>query len=543
MALTANVELLNTLPAVVLSGNKIPLKLQASTNMYEVTGKNAVIVLHPLVAGVADDYVDLLLFGETVRFTCKAAPDNSGAQFHDNSLNQSLPDWIALFADDLSKNYLISRYYDVDVTNVDNVGADIVITAKQPGAAYTLNLVTQNGTLSIYPDPTNRTGIDGTLRAFYGIVVLLYCNTEFVSELVLNIDNDGLAEVDVSGLLKPYLTPEFEWPESDADFIFPRTGSIASWYFLYGERWGVSEYQATTKSDTYNVLFGGVSWMQQAKYNADNITFWVKLCNNKYFLSWAPVSKYIGPEEPLKLYFLNHSAATTLKAQVKLYYASGNNTITIDTVTGVADKAVHEIVLSPVKLVYTGLADNTLVKIDVWIDNENDVPVSEVRTFIFDYTHYEHTRYFLFRNSLGAYEVLRTTGLLHKSEEYDREMASVDVASDYTGKDRQEVSVSNFEQQKYTLSAGWLSRYANADEYRNWLRDFSLSKEVYQLVGSSIKPVRLISTNLDHGKDRDSVKGFTFEFVNAFTDEHFTKEITWNLFNGSFNSDIEQSFD
>jgi hypothetical protein len=44
-------------------------------------------------------------------------------------------------------------------------------------------------------------------------------------------------------------------------------------------------------------------------------------------------------------------------------------------------------------------------------------------------------------------------------------------------------------------------------------------------MGDILKPIRLTSDNLNAGKDRDTIKGFVFEYVNAFTDEHFTKEL------------------
>jgi hypothetical protein len=535
MALTANVELLNTLPDVVLCGNRIPLQFQASTNLIESAGTKAEIVLTWTAVALAEEYFDLQLKGETVRFTCKAAPDNSGIQFHDNTLSATLNNWVALLAADLKKNYLIARYYDVVVL----LNA-ITITAKEEGADYSQEFTAGAG-IDCTPTETNKTGTDKTLRAFYGIAVLLYCRGALITELVLNVDADGLAETNIADLLKPYLEQDFEWPESDASFIFDSPAAMAPFYFMYGEKWGDAQYKALTQSSTYYVMYGGVNWMQQAKYNYEGESFWSKLLYNNYFLSWAPLTRIIGPEEPIKLYYINHTAATSLKLKAKLYTASSNSTITIDTVTGVADKAMYEMVLSPAKVGYTGLSGQTLVKIEVWIDNESDVRVSEIRTFILDYSHYEHTRYFIFRNSLGAFECLRTTGLLISAGTYEREIANVEVDSDYISKDREDISVSNIEQQKFTLAMGWLNRYGNADEYRNWLRDFAGSREVYQVIGNTLKPIRITSSSLDAGKDRDTTKGFIFEFVNAFTDEHFTKEISWNLAEESFSSDFEMA--
>jgi hypothetical protein len=535
MAYPATVQLLNTIPDVVLCGNRVTVKFQASENFIESEGTKAEIVLTWSAVALANEYFDLLLFKETVRFTCKAVPDNSGIQFHDNSGSLSLNDWVALLAEDLKKNYLIARYYDVVI-----VGTDITITAKEEGADYSQEFTAGAG-IDCTPTETNKTGTTRALRSFYGIVVLLYCNDLYVNELILNADSEGLAEIDIADLLKPSLSQDFEWPESDADFIFAREDAMAEWHFYYGERWGNDEYKGLTLSDTYHVMYGGVSWMQQAKYNVDVSSFWTKLQYNKYFLSWAPLTRYIGPTEPVKLYFVNHTAATSLNLMAKLYTASSDSTITIDTVTGVADKAVYEMVLSPAKVIYAGLSDETLVKIEVWVENESNVRVSEIRTFILDYSHYEHIRHFIFRNSLGVFEVLRSTGLMTRSDDYTRETAVIEVDSDYSSKDREQISINNLEQQKFTVALGWLSRFANADEYRNWLRDFSMSKEVYQAIGSTLKPIRLTGSSFDHGKDRNMLTGFVFEFVNAFTDEHFTKELTWNLFNESYNTDLEKA--
>ena len=533
MPLPATVELVNTIPSLVLTGNKVPLKFQASENLVSTEGSKSEIVLLWTSVAIENEYFDLLLAGETVRFTCKADPDNSGVQFHDNALGEALALWVALLASDLEKNYLISRYYNLVVD-----GAAITITAKEIGSLYSQEFTAGAG-IDVTPTETNKTGVDKSLEPFYYISVLLYCRGLYVTELLLNVDSDGLAEADVSKILEADILQEFTWPESDSSFVFPRTNAILPWCFRYTERWGDSEYSAMQLSETYYAIAGGVSWMQQAKYNADASSFWSKLQYNKYFLSWAPLTRIISKTEPVKLYFINHTSATSLVLKAKLYTASSNTTITIETVTGVADKTLWELVLSPDKVGYPGLSDETLLKFEIWIADQGNVRVSEIRTYILDYTHYEHTRFFLFRNSLGAYELLRSTGLMRREEEYSRGKAMIVLGSDYTSMDRSESSIQNEAQQKFSVSLGWLSRFGETEEYRNWLRDFALSKEVYQIQGTTLIPIRLTGNSFDKGKDRDNTAGFSFDFVNAFTDEHFTKELTWNLLDESFNTDFE----
>jgi hypothetical protein len=635
MALGATVELLNTIPDVVLAGNKVPLQFQASQNYIVSAGTKAQIILTWTAVALANEYFDLLLNCETVRFTCKAAPDNSGIQFHDNSGALTLANWVALLATDLAKNYLISRYYDLTVG-----GTSIELTAKEVGSDYSQEFTAGAG-IDCTADEANKTGTDKTHEDFYYINILLYCNDELVTELLLNVDEDGLAETDIADLLKPYIIQEFKWPENDYLFMFLREDAVAEWYFKYGERWGDEDNTALQTSDTYYAINGGISWMQRARYNEANSNFWADLLAHKYFLSWAPLIKYVSADEIIKLYFINHSAASYLRLKARLYHSTTENLINtltnvtyetfqylgttissainaistgqawsvetfaitdgekihvdisisnqsgelpyiqlirasdgmsmsdphhlslsdteviltasatcsaaklriynsaassfrsseiivhrapmeVEGITGI-DKNMYECVLSPALVDYLGLDDESLEKVEVWLEDESEAIVSEVRTFIFDYSHYEHTRYFIFKNSLGAFESLRTTGLVEKKEEYTRETASIDNNSDFTTLDREELSVMNSSQQKYTVSLGWLNRYAEMNEYRNWLNDFLLSKEIYLVSGDILIPVRLTGNNFDKWKDRDNMAGLTFEFVYAFTDEFFTK--------------------
>lgn len=536
MSYPATVELLNTIPTLVLTGNKVPLKFQASENFLESAGSKAKIILPWTAVAVADEYFDIDLFGSTYRFTCKAAPDTSGLQFHDNSASGTLAEWVALMAEDLKANYLIARYYNLTVDD-----DEITIEAKEVGSAYTLDFTAGAG-IDCVPDETSKTGTDRSIRAFYNVIVLLHCAGEFVGELAIPVDDDGLATVDIQNMLKAYLLNDFSWPESDADFIYYRSGAVAPWQFYFGERWGSGDYKAMQLSSTYYVMNAGVSWMQQAKYNASDSSFWAKLTYNNYFLSWAPTTRIVAPSEPVKLYKVNDTLATTLKLKIKRYISgAAQSTETLETLADTVAMGLYEFVVTPAKANLAGLSNETLTKYEVWIENQSDVRVSEIRTFVLDYTYYENTRYFLFRNSLGAYEIVRSTGVIERGDSYISDTSSFEMEDDYTSLDREMVIPYKGENQRFRLSLGWLSRYANGEEYRNWLRDFALSKEVYQCIGNTIKPVVLISDSLAHGRDRNNLSEFSFEFMNAFTDEHFTKEITTNLFNESFASDFEKA--
>ena len=137
---------------------------------------------------------------------------------------------------------------------------------------------------------------------------------------------------------------------------------------------------------------------------------------------------------------------------------------------------------------------------------------------------------------------MRTSGILEKSGDYSREVAELTLDFDFTSGDREETSLRNMERQTFKANTGWMHFHSeNAEEYRNWLRDFLLSKEVFQLIGNTLVPVRITTTSLLHDKDKEYRYALEFEFVRAFTDEYYTKELTPNLYDESFNSDFEKA--
>jgi hypothetical protein len=550
MALGAQVALTNSLPVVVLAGNPVPLKFEASTNLISSAGSKAEIILPWTAVAVNNEYFDLLLAGQTVRFTCKVTPDNSGTQFHDNSGGLTLANWVMLMSNDLAKNYLIARYYDIVVA-----GTQITLTAKEPGSAYSMEFTAGAG-IDVVPTETNKNGTDFALEAFYYIVVLLYIEGEFITEILLNVDETGLAEVDVSRFLQSYLESSFAWPEKPGAIetvINSRPNMVIDWYVMYGERWGDGEYQGLRQSSVYHAISGGLSFRQLAKYNAEGTSFWAQMLANHYFLTWAPLTRKVAPQEPIKLYYINYSGATTISLVVNRYFADGSSEAeTIASDPAAVNRNVYEFLLAVTPFVDfdpTALPD--FIRFEVWVENAALERISEIRYFEIDFTEYANTRYFIFRNSLGAFEVIRATGVMSRAEDVTRESVVQGLEADFTAMDREEIDVLTSETRRFTASLGWLSRYGDTREMRNWLRDFALSKEVYMaeveynssqlLENQSLVPIRIVSTSFDHGSDRDNLLPFSFEFVNAFRDEYFTKEITDNLEGESYADDFEKA--
>lgn len=519
-------------PALVsLAGNPIVFNLNTD-NFIETSGIKSKLTITFTAAPVADDYFTLEFLNRTIVFTAKLSPDNSGIQFRINDGNLSLVNYLIQTVGYLENNYWLYKNY-----NITSNATQIIIEAKEFGADYSFTTVSYSAG---FPASTNSniSGVTEIIRSFFKIAVLVYANDVFISELELAVDENGDTVLNLEDFLKHELSSDFLFPESDTTFIYDRSSQITKFYIKYGEKFD-DDYQALTQSSDFYALLGGLSFMQQAKYNTEATSYWAKLVYNTWFLTWQPVIKHISAKQSEKIYYLNHSAASTLKLKVKYYIAGSPTTIEPGTIAS-TQYNVYEFVLSPEKLAIPGLSAQTLEKYEVWIENQSNTRVSEIRTFILDYRTEMFDRYFLFRNSIGGWDSIRTIGKLTGSDEYERISDSHILDFDFTSKDREDLSLKNEERQTFEANTGWLNRFSDdANQYRNYLRDFLLSKEVFQIINNTLIPVNIIDKNVFRDKDNEQMYNLKFRYVRAFTDEYYTKEIVKNYFDESYSSDFE----
>jgi len=98
----------STPPKVALAGNPILFKL-SSDNQVEIAGQLAILVLTFSATADIDDTFTLTWGSNEITFTCKAAPDDSGKQFQDDTDISNLNDWVALLVTYLQANYYLNK--------------------------------------------------------------------------------------------------------------------------------------------------------------------------------------------------------------------------------------------------------------------------------------------------------------------------------------------------------------------------------------------------------------------------------------------------
>jgi len=529
------ISIITSPPLVALSGNPVRFKLQ-SNNQYSAAGVKYAYDIAFSDTGNANDYIELSWNDNLLRLTCKAAPDDSGLQIPDHSVIANLNDWCAEVAEYMQLNYLLSKYFDITVT-----GSTITLTAKDYGDEFEISAtyLWTNGSAPMG-------GVDGgsaqVARAYYklGVQIMLKVGSAWVNcgEDLLPVDASGYATFDISTRFADRVYAEFQWLESSVDLMVLRANQCMEYRIRYFEQYfddGVNAPGKLTETSSMYILAAGISTGQQAIYNRQQSSYWAKLGYNQYFLTWAPKEKLIDRYTTEKLFYLVRSAITELNLIVEINYndTTSQSVITKKTVASPTNKGVYEIICSLNRLELSGYDQNNIDNYRVWLTNEADARISEVRTFRMDYAFHENVREFLFRNSPGGYDTLRTTGDVEDILDFERVPISKVLGDSYTELDHQITDIKVTETKSYKANTGWLNR-----EQLEWVRDFLLSTQVYQIIVGKLVPVKVVSAQIANRKDREDLYAIEFEYVRSFTSEYFSREIVSADFDDSFDDDF-----
>ena len=521
----------STPPIVALAGNPILFKL-STDNQIENAGQLAILVLTFSATADIDDTFTLAWGSISITFTCKQFPDDSGKQFQDDEVEANLNDWVALLVTYLQANYYLNKDFDIS-----SVAAVLTITSKEKLVDKTL-VFTNGGTPCT--ETSNQAGIDLEYWPFFklGVQTLIKDDSNFnkIAEDKQPVDDNAEAYFDIHKPLKPELSEEFKFPEASDTITILRDLICREYKIKYFERFGtIPENKKVSASSSFYVLNGGISFLQEAIYNRLESNFWAKLSYNQYFLSWQPLIKTIDKWQIEKLYFLVQGSHTSLKLKIKIYYndETATTTVTKDTISSPVQYKVYEICLTNNILQVAGWDSETIEKIEVWFDDQADQRVSEIRTYIYDYSYRENARYFMFLNSLGGRDTIRTTGQAINELEYDRVAINKVLNFDFTEKDRQISQLKPTERKTFKVNTGW-----KTEDDIEWLRDLLLSTDVHQIIAGKLVPINITSKKVFQKRDNDKLFFLELEYKRAFTDKYYTKEIVAATYNDDFNDDF-----
>lgn len=266
------------------------------------------------------------------------------------------------------------------------------------------------------------------------------------------------------------------------------------------------------------VILGGID-----KFHFPDLNFFTTyLQTNKKFLTWAPLIKLVDRNQEDFLAFYAYGNFSTLKLSVKAYFDDDTDQTSVTkTLAGTGFSKMYLVPAGPTN---TGanLIDpgKNLIKYELTLLDQADAVISETRTYMLTKSKHPLTRYILFLNSLGAYEVLRFTGQAQQTTEVVADPMQKFLVHDYQALDGEfEVNATKMIQQT-NYSTGHI-RGSMAEAWREYIKDLLLSHRVYDITDGRRLPI--VITSREHNKtDQDYNRFVRFTARQAYDDENFT---------------------
>lgn len=452
------------------------------------------IVTHETVSGAADGRIEITVTGTGGPFTF-----SKGASFGGSNIFQNLaPATYTIVVKDASDNILAKNI----TVNPGIVIFERVYFSKNP-IEYVI------AKIPLKPNVHN----DVRVEIATGTSIYL---SQLKSELEA-----------ISNKAKFSLRPAFRGvltanaPAYNSNTPMRLTDRIKLYKNYYG---GIDEDETTPaaifSSNPFLVMLGGIDKLRFPTLNY----FTDYLPTNKKFLTWAPMEKEVQRQQEDYLNFWVYGLfISALKLIIKAYYDDGTDqTATISTTTGVQYGQLYQI---PAGSLNSGVGTinpaKNLVKYELWLTDQADSLISEVRTYrLAPYTH-PLTRYFMFLNSLGAYEVMYFKGQADITAKVQKDIIQKHLPSDYSALQGEFETNNGTLRDEGNYSSGYF-KGVHAAAWQEYMKDFLLSSRVYELVGQTRKPVNVITDSFQYKVDQDYKHFVQFRTTEAYENDSFT---------------------
>lgn len=495
----------------LITGVENPVIFEFSSN-HTILGVKALLVL--IYEGGIDEVVGaqyVLSWGlnKTTTLTCVLNPDNSGTQFPSRQ-GEQFDEWLGIVVSYLKLNTVLAA--DFIVYSDVNQGM-LVFEALLNDDLYTLtcNLVSANAT--VYG---NTAGVDDIVKSNHLIGLRVFRRVDNVDTMIsdelvtgLIVSDNLIVQFDVAEILKAHCESEVSSADKAKFTMTARNEMNPAYFIKYYEQYGGVDQTALISRWFFSLNGGIPAWKQLPFFNTyDNLTKYFTI-SRRYFLTWCDFAKQTDANAPEKLYLIFPSKPTPTQFVFRLtrhFFDDGDD---------VEDTAVHkqfyagevfELNVSAFNLM-TPVPDN-LSGYDIQFRSADGTYYSSVFSFLIDPVYHKNLRYFVYLNSLGAFECVRLFGVSSLESSYKHELINQSALSEYSspmspvGQNAPEVT------RTVKLNTGYQSL-----EYCVWFQEFLASTEIYEVKTDGWYPVIVTQDKVEISRDSEYLKKISVAVV------------------------------
>lgn len=288
----------------------------------------------------------------------------------------------------------------------------------------------------------------------------------------------------------------------------------------------------------WRCLYGGAARHLNSYLKSINSTLYAYFAGGALmrFLTWMPNDMPMHPRQPQRLWLFNFGKFAAGKVMAQITWRDGTQSAAINCADLPGDIALWEIAVGADELrLHNVDVAKTVASYNVWVQNADNVKVTETRSFVLDHNFYRRNDVLFFRNSLGVHETIWLHGIREDNDDMTRDESLRPMAAQSTYRGSL-VNARATVSHTYKMNSGYIPK-----RLRHWTTDFLTARDVVMPIGLYMVPISITQTKADKGDDVDDLFFFSFNAKIAHLESHYSPfpEVPspWGDFNNDFNQD------
>lgn len=502
-----------------LSLSKDPIEFHLQTNKWVTTQPTTSIysMVFSTKLTTAGEKLTFDWNGNTVTFVVEATTDPDGYNLPTALGSTTLEEYVEALVDNwFGGNYLLLRDFEITKSGTDTIifaGRDSSIDMNAPvtdiNASYATLTGVSSGVEAVY-NPNFTFIMHVEVEEVYGsdewtrldpihAYPILYYDT-------IALNWKGRAKIDVSTLIDGMLQTREETLDIDETDEVIADQTNLQWRVIYTEQYTIDSslftdlhedvFQGPTYvSDTKRVIKGGMKYLDIPLF-PDLITDFYGTAT-KPANTWVPNGAFVTQEQLHFLtYLITHvqTGVATFDLKATVYYT--DSTDDTDVILSTTDPLENETWRFPVGFLANGLEAWQPAKIpykyEIWLQYSDlgDPWVGERKTFWLE-VESRQDRYFIYENSFGAHEILRTSGEFSATPEVSKTTGKRVVEAGYAADNANFAQKSNGYSDVFEVSTGFKTK----EEFIQ-LREFINSDIHYEIIDGKKVPIVVSTTKM-----------------------------------------------
>lgn len=494
-----------------ITPSRNPVVWKFSTNSY-VAFAGTTAVTKFTVSGAVSAFEGLTIIYDDVQFSMTAVnspaaptgynlPTGDGGTSHKGNM-------LLYF----QANYYLNRDFVITL-----VGNDFIFTAREVGSAYTISGTDTfaNGAWSV-----TTAGVDKSYNENFFFLVDVYVEEVHLSgtytrlfSRYLKPDESSVAEIDISAQLDGFLQKQFDAPTYNQTAYSGATNINKRYYITYCEQYGSTPVPfAQTTSSAVRVIKGGLRKELWPAVASNFRTLWLGVplsTGYSKFLTTRQTKRRTATKAmPQYLYFCPGAAIANARLRARVDYSNNTNTTTTIGTTMTLGAGLTYCFPAGYDLLNLASieAGRTPVRFYVYIDNTAGLNKSEVVCCELEEPSF-YDRFFLYENSLGGWDTLRTSGQAEYGVEVEKEEFQKLLDFDYAATDGEFSSSETLFREGTEVYTGHKNKLEIED-----VIDFLNARKYLQVISGKHVPITVDKGSFGVHRDDNYAYGLKFTY-------------------------------